>query len=72
MHAAVAAGAYPNMAEAAGKMAKLERRIYKPNPANRDVYEELYAEYCRLHDLFGRGQNGTMKVLKRLRKQALA
>ncbi len=72
MHAAVASGAYANMAEAAEKMAKLERRIYKPNPANHDVYEHLYGEYCRLYDFFGRNQDGTMKVLKRLRRQALA
>ena len=70
MHAAVATGAYPNMADAAQKMAKLERRVYKPNPASRDVYDELYAEYCRLHDFFGRGQIGTMKLLKKLRRQA--
>ena len=70
MHAAVAAGFYKDIHEAADRMAGLERRVYKPNPAHSAVYDQLYAEYCRLHDWFGRDPNSPMKVLKRLRRQA--
>ena len=70
MHAAVAAGLYKDIHEAADRMAGLERRVYKPNPAHTAVYDELYAEYCRLHDLFGRDPNSVMKTLKRLRRQS--
>jgi hypothetical protein len=31
------------------------------------VYDQLYAEYNRLHDHFGRNAHGTMKLLKRMR-----
>ena len=33
------------------------------------VYDALYAEYVRLHDLFGRGGDDVMKTLKRLRDE---
>jgi L-ribulokinase len=35
------------------------------------VYDALYAEYVRLHDLFGRGADPALKTLKRLRFEAL-
>jgi L-ribulokinase len=31
------------------------------------VYDEIYAEYARLHDYFGRGENDAMKRLKALK-----
>jgi L-ribulokinase len=31
-------------------------------------YDVLYAEYRRLYDYFGRGQNKAMKTLRRLRR----
>jgi hypothetical protein len=34
------------------------------------VYDELYAEYVRLHDLFGRHGDGTMQALKRIQGRA--
>ena len=72
MHAAVAAKLYPDIHQAAERMANLERRVYKPNKAHSEIYDVLYAEYCRLHDLFGRDPNGTMKLLKRLRRESRA
>ena len=56
IHAAVAAGAYPDVPAAAAAMGRIERDVYRPDPASADVYDELYAEYVRLHDYFGRGR----------------
>jgi L-ribulokinase len=71
MHAAVAAGAYPDIRAAAQRMGKVRMKVYTPIPENQQVYEQLYAEYLGLHDYFGRGANEAMKRLKRLaRRQA--
>jgi L-ribulokinase len=68
MFGAVAAGAelggFDSIAEASRQMARLGDEHYVPNPANKAVYDELYAEYVRLHDLFGRGGNDAMKRLR--------
>ena len=75
MFAAVAAGkqagGYDTIFEAAKRMARLKDVVYRPNPAHKAVYDQLYAEYLKLHDYFGRGQNDVMKRLKALRQQAL-
>jgi L-ribulokinase len=65
-----AAGGYVTIEAAAEKMAHLREGAYEPIEANRQVYETLFAEYVRLHDLFGRGGDPAMKTLKRLRLQA--
>ena len=52
-------------------MAHLRAETYEPNPSNRPVYDALYAEYVRLHDLFGRGGDPALKTLKRLRLEAI-
>jgi L-ribulokinase len=68
MHAAVAAGAYPDIRAAAAAMGKVRRGVYRPDPGAADVYDRLYAEYVRLHDHFGRGEAaGGNAVLHRLR-----
>jgi L-ribulokinase len=76
MFGAVAAGAsaggYDTIADATARMARLSDVTYRPNPAHRAVYDELFAEYGELHDTFGRGQHETMKRLKRIRATALA
>lgn len=64
--AAVAAGVYADMAAAIEKMADKPDRVYLPHAQNRAVYDELYAEYKRLHDYFGCGENNVMKTLRRL------
>ena len=45
MHAAVAAGAYPDIHAAAGAMGKLRRDAYAPDAARADAYDALYAHY---------------------------
>ena len=66
-----AAGGYASIEDAAQRMAHLRDGSYEPNEANRSVYDSLYAEYVRLHDLFGRGADPAMKTLKRLRLEAI-
>jgi L-ribulokinase len=67
IHAAVAAGAYADVPEAAAAMGTLHRDVYRPDPASADVYDDLYAEYVTLHDYFGRGENQVMHRLRALR-----
>ncbi|MGG2461476.1 ribulokinase [Streptomyces sp. RGM 3693] len=68
VHAAVAAGAYPDIHAASATMGRLERRAYLPDPARAAGYERLYAEYRVLHDHFGRGGNEVMHRLRALRR----
>ena len=68
---AVAAGIYGNVGQAAKRMARVRRKVYRPNSKNKKAYDQLYREYNRLHDQFGRDPNSSMKVLKKLRNQAL-
>jgi L-ribulokinase len=70
IHAAVAAGAYPDVPAAASAMGRCTRDVYRPDPARADVYDELYAEYVRLHDYFGRGENQAMYRLRAIRDRA--
>ena len=76
MFAAVAAGAqaggYGSIVEAADRMAHLADEAYRPVPEDAAVYDVLYREYLRLHDLFGRGGLDTMKTLRRVRERARA
>lgn len=70
MHAAVAAGIYPDIHAAADKMGKLKEEIVTPIPENQAVYDQLFAEYKTLYNYFGRGQNDVMKRLKKIRNTA--
>jgi L-ribulokinase len=70
IHAAVAAGAYPDVPAAAEVMGRIDRDVYRPDAARADVYDELYAEYVRLHDYFGRGENQAMHRLRAIRDRA--
>ncbi|MGW1751625.1 ribulokinase [Streptomyces sp. NPDC002092] len=70
MHAAVAAGAYPDIRAAAHAMGKVHRRVYLPDPQRAAAYERLYAEYRVLHDYFGRGTNDVMHRLRHIRAEA--
>ncbi|MBO4260412.1 ribulokinase [Streptomyces griseorubiginosus] len=72
MHAAVAAGAYPDIQAAAASMGKAERGVYQPDPERALAYDRLYAEYRLLHDYFGRGANDVMHRLRRIRAEASA
>src|ERR1039458_1930776 len=72
LHAAVAAGAYPDVPAAAAAMGGKRTAAYTPDPAAADVYDELYAEYLLLHDYFGRGANEVMHRLRAIRDRVLA
>ncbi len=71
IHAAVAAGEYPDVQAAAGVMGRIERNVYRPVPDCAWAYDALYAEYTRLHDYFGRGENQVMHRLREIRAQAV-
>jgi len=70
IHAAVAAGCYPDVPAAAAAMGKVERGVYRPDPDRADAYEPLYATYRELHDAFGGGEG--MHRLRGIRNAALA
>ncbi|UWX97102.1 ribulokinase [Arthrobacter zhaoxinii] len=70
IHAAVAAGAYPDVRAAAAAMGRVQQKAYLPDPARALTYTQLYEEYETLHDYFGRGGNDVMRRLKALRRSA--
>ncbi|MEV4576783.1 ribulokinase [Nonomuraea jabiensis] len=70
IHAAVAAGAYPGIQEAAAAMGKRTEAAYVPDEASADAYDRLYAEYRRLHDFFGDGK--MLHTLRAIRNEAQA
>ena len=69
IHAAVAAGAYKNVQSAAAAMGGVAQERYQPNPANSQVYSELYEIYNDLYESFG--HNGAMHSLRVMRDRAL-
>lgn len=71
IHAAVAAGAYPDVRAAGEAMGRVTKAAYTPDPVAADAYDALYAEYKNLHDRFGRGGDDVMKRLKAIRREAL-
>jgi len=68
IHAAVAAGAYPDVTTAGDAMGGRSARVYRPDKAAADTYDRLYAEYTLLHDYFGRGANEVMHRLHAMRR----
>ena len=72
IHAAVAAGVYPDVREAAKAMGSRTVAAFTPVPENVAAYDELFAEYLTLHDHFGRGGNDVMRRLKAIRRKALS
>lgn len=65
IHAAVAAGAYPDVYAAARRMGSRTRNAYLPIAHNVAAYDRLYREYVAAHDWFGRG-NDMMRRLRRI------
>ena len=72
IHAAVAAGAYPDVPAASDAMGRAQRAAFVPDAAAAAAYDPLYEEYVRLHDYFGRGGSDVMRRLKALRRKAIA
>ncbi len=68
IHAAVAAGAYPDVRAAAAAMGSVNPAVYTPDEEAAAAYDLLYAEYLALHDWFGRGGNELMARLRALRE----
>jgi L-ribulokinase len=69
IHAAVAAGEYPNVNAAAEAMGKVNKHVYLPQEERSLQYDKLYREYVELHDYFGRGANNVMKRLKQMKRE---
>jgi L-ribulokinase len=67
IHAAVAAGIYKDFDSAARKMTEPPRRHFVPNKKATAVYDQLYAEYLRAHNEYGRDPNSILKRLKAIR-----
>jgi L-ribulokinase len=72
MHAAVAAGAYPDIRAASAAMGKVRRDVYAPDEARAGAYDALYEHYVALHDHFGRGGDDVMHTLRRIRPREVA
>lgn len=68
IHAAVAAGAYRDVPEAAAAMGRVVTAAYAPDPARARTYDLLYAEYRELHDHFAARGGASSEVLHRLRR----
>ena len=71
IHAAVAAGAYPDVPTASKQMGRVRRHVYLPDERNAEAYDALFEEYRTLHDHFGLHAN-TMRRLKSIRRTAVA
>ena len=71
IHAAVAAGAYPDVPNAAKQMGKVRRHVFVPDEDRAAAYDALFEHYLALHDHFGRATT-TMRRLKAIRRDAVA
>ncbi len=69
IHAAVAAGAYPDIFAASAAMGGVEKAAYVPEASNADTYDALYEQYVRMHDYFGRDSE-VLHQLRRIRDAA--
>ncbi len=72
IHAAVAAGDYPDVHAAAAAMGQSDKGIYQPIAENVKAYDDLFADYTELHDYFGRGSNDVMHRLKARKREVAA
>lgn len=65
-------GGFDSLTDAAKVMAQPKATAYKPIAQHHATYQELFAEYRRLHDYFGRGENDVMRRLREIRGQVNA
>jgi L-ribulokinase len=70
IHAAVAAGCYPDVSTAADAMGRVHDAAFLPDPDRQAAYDAPYEEYTRLHDYFGLPESaGGNEVMHRLRRR---
>jgi L-ribulokinase len=62
-------GGHDDLASAAQRMGGVKERVYTPQERESAVYDRLYQEFFRLHDLFGRGGDDVMRRLRAWRGQ---
>ncbi len=72
IHAAVAAGAHPDVVAASAAMGRLTRDAWTPDPSRADVYDRLYTVYRDLHDHFGRTRADLLHELRSIRREVAA
>jgi L-ribulokinase len=70
IHAAVAAGAYPDAVSAGRAMGSRVAAAFLPDEGRAKAYDALFAEYLELHDYFGRGGNDVLHRLREIRAGA--
>ncbi len=63
-------GGYANLTEAAEHIAPGVTKTYTPRREHAPIYRRLYAEYRRLVDYFGRGENPVMETLREIKLDA--
>ena len=64
---AVAAGQYPDVRTAGLRMSAAVGELYTPVDEHHPIYSELYQEYVRLVELFGRQEASVLKRVRKLR-----
>lgn len=70
IHAALAAGVYSSIGDAAAAMGKRTVAAYQPNRENTAAYDRLYALYMQVQDYFGRDHKNVMHDLRAMRREA--
>lgn len=69
MFGAVASGYFKDISEAAKTMVKPAEKTYLPIKENSDIYDTLFEEYVKLHDMFS-AKDSVIKNLRQLRKKS--
>ncbi|MEE2046792.1 FGGY-family carbohydrate kinase, partial [Nocardiopsis tropica] len=72
IHAAVAAGAHPDIHAASAAMGRVREETVDPDPARAAAYDDLFEVYTELHDHFGRGGSQSLRRLRAIRNATLA
>jgi L-ribulokinase len=62
--AGAAAGGYDNLSDAVARMGGVKEREYLPGATEHVRYTDLFGEWVKLHDYFGRGENTVLKKLR--------
>ncbi|HGE70746.1 TPA: ribulokinase, partial [Candidatus Poribacteria bacterium] len=58
---------YSSLTDAIQSMAHMKNISYKPDKNNMIIYDNIFKEFEKLHDYFGRQYNDVMKKLKSIR-----